>query len=190
MAFRDVSTNLIRVATGGAGRWYCQAYTHRVDCEVSMKGLGAVISSAAALMTIVSLAATAPAARAMNAGAQGAARTVWDASYTAAQATRGREAYLKECGSCHSDNLQGGDEAPGLVGAGFLSQWVELSAGDLVERTRMTMPQDRPGQLSRASYADIIAYIFKMNGFPAGDVELPTESSALKAIMIVSKPEK
>jgi mono/diheme cytochrome c family protein len=146
-----------------------------------------VVSTAAALMAIVSLAATAPAA---GTGVQSAAKTVWDASYTAAQANRGREGYLKECGSCHSDNLQGGDEAPGLVGAGFLSQWVELSAGDLVERTRMTMPQDRPGQLSRASYADIIAYIFKMNGFPAGEVELPTESSALKAIMIVSKPEK
>jgi S-disulfanyl-L-cysteine oxidoreductase SoxD len=124
------------------------------------------------------------------AGGQAPAKTVWDASYTAAQAARGREGYIKECGSCHSENLQGGDEAPGLVGAGFLSQWLDLSAGDLVERTRMTMPQDRPGQLSRANYADIIAYIFKMNGFPSGDSELPTESSALKAIMIVSKPEK
>jgi mono/diheme cytochrome c family protein len=146
--------------------------------------------SAAALTTIVSLAASAPSARALNAGGQSASKTVWDAAYTATQATRGREAYLKECGSCHSDNLQGGDEAPGLVGAGFLSQWVDLSAGDLIERTRMTMPQDRPGQLGRATYADIIAYIFKMNGFPAGDADLPTESAAQKAIMIVGKPEK
>ena len=146
------------------------------------------VGSAAALAAIVSLVATAPAVHA--GGLQGASKTVWEGTYTADQATRGREAYLKECASCHSDNLQGGDEAPGLAGAGFLSQWVELSAGDLLERTRMTMPQDRPGQLSRASYADIIAFMFKVNGFPAGDVELPTESSALKGIMIVAKPEK
>lgn len=141
-------------------------------------------------MTIVSLAATATSAPILNARGQAAPKTVWDATYTTEQATRGREAYIKECGSCHSDSLQGGDEAPGLVGAGFLSQWIDLSAGDLVERTRLTMPQDRPGQLSRASYVDIIAYIFKVNGFPAGDVELPTASSALKSIMIVAKPEK
>jgi hypothetical protein len=29
-----------------------------------------------------------------------------------------------------------------------------------------------------------------MNGFPAGEGELPTESAALKAIKIVAKPEK
>jgi S-disulfanyl-L-cysteine oxidoreductase SoxD len=148
------------------------------------------VGSAVALITIVSLLATSPASRTLHAAGQGGSKTVWDAAYTAAQAARGREAYLKECSSCHSDNLQGGDEAPGLVGAGFLSQWVDLSAGDLIERTRMTMPQDRPGQLGRATYADIIGYIFKMNGFPAGDADLPTESAAQKAIMIVAKPEK
>ncbi len=145
---------------------------------------------AVALITIVSLAATASFAPILNARGQAATKTVWDAAYTTEQAARGKEAYLKECASCHSDSLQGGDEAPGLAGAGFLSQWLDLSAGDLVERTRVTMPQDRPGQLGRAKYVDIVAYIFKVNGFPAGDVELPTESSALKGIMIVAKPEK
>ena len=148
------------------------------------------VGAAAAVVAIVSLAASAPSARALSPGAQEGTKTVWDGSYTEAQAARGREGYLKECGSCHSENLQGGDEAPGLAGAGFLSQWVDLSVGDLLERTRMTMPQDRPGQLSRASYADIISFIFKANGFPAGKVELPTDSGALKAIMIAPKPEK
>jgi len=117
-------------------------------------------------------------------------KTVWDGAYTAEQAARGRQAYLKECGSCHSENLQGGDEAPGLVGSAFLAQWVDLSAGDLFERTRISMPQDRPSQLSRATYADVLAHIFKVNGFPEGSTELPTETVALKAIMIVTKPEK
>lgn len=128
-------------------------------------------------------------AGALSAGGQ-QSKTVWDGAYTAEQAARGREAYLKECGSCHSENLQGGDEAPGLVGSAFLAQWVDLSTGDLFERTRISMPQDRPGQLSRATYADILAHIFKVNGFPEGRAELPTDTVTLKTIMIVTKPEK
>jgi mono/diheme cytochrome c family protein len=148
------------------------------------------IGAATTLLMLVSLAAALPSARPLGLGLAAAVNTVWDGSYTEAQAARGREAYLVECGSCHADNLQGGDEAPGLAGSGFLSQWVDLSAGDLYERIRTTMPQDRPGRLSRASYTDIIAYIFKVNGFPAGETELPTESAALKAIMVTSKPNK
>lgn len=121
---------------------------------------------------------------------QDGAKSVWGGAYTQAQADRGRGQYLKECASCHADNMQGGDEAPGLIGSGFLAQWVDLSAGDLFERTRTTMPQDRPGQLSRAAYADILAHVFKANGFPSGDVELPTDSTALKTIMIEPKPDK
>ena len=148
---------------------------------------GIAVAAIAGLAAAIALTAAPATIRA--AGFQ-ATKTVWDGAYTAEQATRGRQAYLKECGSCHSENLQGGDEAPGLVGLGFLSQWVDLSAADLFERTRLTMPQDRPGQLSRATYADILAHIFRANGFPEGSVELPTESGALKGIMIVNKPEK
>lgn len=118
------------------------------------------------------------------------ARTTSGGVYTPEQAARGRESYLKECASCHSENLQGGDEAPGLVGAGFLSQWVRLSTEDLLERTRMTMPQDRPGKLSRAVYVDILAHVFKVNGFPTGGAELPSDAQSLKDITITDPPEK
>jgi hypothetical protein len=50
------------------------------------------------------------------------------------------------------------------------------------------MPQDRPSQLSRSTYADIVAYIFKVNGFPEGPTDLPTDLGTLKAVMIVAKP--
>jgi len=143
-----------------------------------------------AAVAVTSLSASATGGRAAGVVVQDGTTSVWRGAYTQAQADRGRSQYLKECASCHSDNMQGGDEAPGLVGPGFLAQWIDLSAGDLFERTRMTMPQDRPGQLSRAAYADILAHVFKANGFPAGEVELPTESNALKAIMIESKPNK
>jgi quinoprotein glucose dehydrogenase len=122
--------------------------------------------------------------------AQGAVRTVWDGVYTDAQAERGKEVYLKECASCHADNLQGGDVAPGLVGGGFLAPWIGLPVADLYERTRISMPQDRPGQLGRAAYADILAYLFKANEFPSGTTELDRDLAALRQIQIESKPQK
>jgi mono/diheme cytochrome c family protein len=152
-----------------------------VRSRVLWIGVGAYVS-------LMALTVTVPPVRPLHAAALQAKKTVWDGVFTAAQVTRGRDAYQKECGACHSDNLQGGDEAPGLVGGGFLSQWVELSVGDFFERVRTTMPQDRPSQLSRSTYADIVAYIFKVNGFPEGPTDLPTDLGTLKAVMIVAKP--
>ena len=152
-----------------------------------------VLAAATAFTACVSVTATSGAAVAppfSGAEAQNPTRTVWDGVYTDAQAARGRELYLKECASCHAENLQGGDEAPGLIGGGFLSQWIDLSAGDLFERTRTTMPQDRPGQLSRDAYTEILAHLFKANSFPAGQTELPRDTTVLKQILIVAKPQR
>jgi S-disulfanyl-L-cysteine oxidoreductase SoxD len=44
------------------------------------------------------------------------------------------------------------------------------------------MPLDRPGSLSRAANADILAFILKTNGFPAGAKELSADSGDLKVI--------
>ena len=145
--------------------------------------------AAGATVALMALTASASPARPLREAALQTTKTVSDGVYTTGQVARGREAYLKECGSCHADNLQGGDEAPGLVGGGFLAQWVDLSIGEFFERIRLTMPQDRPSQLSRSAYVDIIAYIFKVNGFPEGTTELPTDTTALKAITIVAKPQ-
>jgi mono/diheme cytochrome c family protein len=148
--------------------WRGNALVALVTCAVA---LGAGLSS------------TMYATGTMATAGQGA-RTTADGVFTAEQAARGRDSYLKECASCHAENLQGGDEAPGLVGSGFLSQWVTLSADQLFERTRTTMPQDGPGRLSRAMYADVLAHIFRVNGFPAGSAEFPSDAEALKAITI------
>jgi quinoprotein glucose dehydrogenase len=133
-------------------------------------------------------AAASPAPALNNSGApQDSARTIWDGAYTDAQAERGKVQYVQNCASCHSESLQGGDEAPGLVGEGFLASWIDLPVGDLFERTRISMPQDRPGQLSRSQYADVLAYLFRANKFPAGGTELPTDLAALKQIFIAAK---
>jgi mono/diheme cytochrome c family protein len=117
------------------------------------------------------------------------ARTVWDGVYTEGQATRGETAYLQECASCHGPGLEGGDMTPPLLGGTFTSNWNDLTAGDLFERIRLTMPLDRPGKLTRQQNADVIAFVMKANSWPGGTSELPADAAALKQVRILaSKP--
>ena len=114
-------------------------------------------------------------------------RTVWDGVYTAAQAERGRSAYMQSCASCHAEDLRGKSTAPSLVEESFLFLWSDMSVGDLFERTRMLMPSDRPGSLRADTYADIIAFIAQKNGFPSGSIELGSDVTVLKQILITEK---
>jgi len=113
-----------------------------------------------------------------------ASRTVWDGVYSAEQAKRGQARYIEKCASCHGSTLEGGESAPPLAGSDFLSTWSGLSVGELFDRTRATMPQDNPGTLTRSANAEILAYIFSANQFPAGKGELPQAAEDLKAIKI------
>jgi mono/diheme cytochrome c family protein len=123
--------------------------------------------------------------------AQEGMRSVWDGVFTEAQAARGQEAYNNVCLGCHGAQLGGGEAAPPLAGGEFLSNWNGLTVGELFERIRVSMPADRPGQLPRQQNADILAYIFKVNGFPPGDKELDQRPEWLKQIRIdAAKPEK
>jgi quinoprotein glucose dehydrogenase len=118
-------------------------------------------------------------------GAQ--SKTVWDGVYSDAQAKRGRELYTSKCLSCHGADLSGGEMAPPLVGIGFQSNWNGLTAGDLSERIRVSMPLGAEGSLSRQQVSDIIAAIFAAGDYPAGANELPRESDVLKTIQITPR---
>jgi len=80
---------------------------------------------------------------------QAQSRSVWDGVFADDQAKKGQAAYNDNCSSCHGDTLMGGESAPALAGGEFLSNWNGLTLGDLFERIRTTMPQNRPGKLSR-----------------------------------------
>ena len=117
-------------------------------------------------------------------------RTVWDGVYTEEQSKRGRALYLDHCARCHSDTLGGGESATALVGETFDSGWNGLTVADLFERTRISMPQDKPGSLSRQQVADILAYVFDANKFPRGEKELDRNPQVLKSIrLVMPKPE-
>jgi cytochrome c len=116
-------------------------------------------------------------------------RSVWDGVYTDEQARRGKAFYSAQCGMCHGEDLMGGDETPPLTGAAFLSNWNGLTVNELFERVRVSMPANNPGKLGRQQNADILAFIFSFNKFPAGNMELETQGERLKETRIeASKP--
>ena len=110
--------------------------------------------------------------------------TIWDGVYTDAQADRGQSAYEQECAQCHLVDLMGDGIAPALIGSSFFFRWSDLSVGDMYIAIRTTMPQGAPASLSPASYADISAYMLRMNKVPGGETELPTDTDELGDITI------
>jgi mono/diheme cytochrome c family protein len=114
-------------------------------------------------------------------------KTTWDGVYTEAQAKRGEEVYGNMSSSCHGPELAGADTAPSLTGPEFNSGWNDLTADDLAERVRTTMPGDAPGSLTREQVADVIAFLLAKDKFPAGSTELPTASEQLKQIKFLAQ---
>jgi mono/diheme cytochrome c family protein len=114
------------------------------------------------------------------------ARTINDAVYTIEQTARGEPLYQQQCAACHGQALAGVEAAPALAGPAFFGSWNEAPLGDLFERIRISMPQDKPGSLSRQQTSDIVAYILSFNKAPAGKIDLPGDTELLKAIKIVA----
>jgi mono/diheme cytochrome c family protein len=113
-------------------------------------------------------------------------KTTWDKVYTDEQAARGAKLYAAHCASCHGDTLGGVEMAPPLAGDVFNGNWEGVSLNDLFERMRTSMPQDKPGSLSRADNADILAHMLKVGNFPAGDAPLDGQAGALMQIKFVT----
>ena len=111
-----------------------------------------------------------------------APRSLWDGVYTPEQAKRGEAVYVERCARCHGAELIGSDMNPPLAGPEFLSLWNTKTVGDLFDRIRTTMPQDKPGSLTRQQNADVVAYLLNANKFPSGKTELETQTELLKQI--------
>ena len=94
--------------------------------------------------------------------------------YTEVQAARGDTVFLQVCASCHSTSEFNTPQ--------FRSLWAGKPLFTLFDQLRATMPQDNPGGLTRQQYADVMAYIIKLNGHAAGEVEIPTADDSLRAI--------
>jgi len=108
--------------------------------------------------------------------------TVLDGVFSETQAKRGEAAYATRCAECH----EGADvDGPALEGTPFIDRWREDSLTSLFTFLKSSMPADKPGDLTDESYVDVIAYLLRMNTYPAGPKDLTV--AALATTRLVGK---
>ena len=101
--------------------------------------------------------------------------------YTAAQAERGRITYAGMCRSCHS--------AASHSGVTFEKWWKGKTVADLFAYASTQMPKNNPGSMNPDEYADVVAYVLKLNAMPTGARELAADSASL-ATVLIEMPQK
>jgi mono/diheme cytochrome c family protein len=117
-------------------------------------------------------------------GAQDGVRAASAGVYTKAQAEAGRVRFGAKCVSCHGEDLLGRHGAATLAGNEFVAVWSALTAFDLFDRIRKTMPEGEEGSLSRQDGSELVAFLLSFNGYPAGQMPLDTRDEILKTILI------
>jgi mono/diheme cytochrome c family protein len=103
--------------------------------------------------------------------------------FTAAQAAAGKTSFNANFAVCHGNTLTNGTFAPPLAGEYFKGAWSGRTVRALYDKAR-TMPPAAPASLPDDTYANIAAYIFEVNGFAAGDANLPAGADALDKMTI------
>lgn len=96
--------------------------------------------------------------------------------YTAAQADRGQAVFGSKCASCHAPNRFTDDL--------FYTSFAGKPLWEMFDVISDSMPEDAPGSLKKEEYADVIAYLLKLNNFPTGSSDLPIDKDALSAILM------
>lgn len=102
-------------------------------------------------------------------------------SFTDAQATKGQILFYENCAECHGATLEG-NFGPALSGDGSNVQWQSVT----YVWTYMTahMPAGNAGALRPDEYLEIMAFLLKMHGNPAGIAPLTAKAAAAsKALM-------
>ncbi len=97
--------------------------------------------------------------------------TTADGIYTAAQAERGNEVYVRVCSECHHEE--------DFNESAFRSRWEDKSVFQLWYWIHDRMPYGAPSSLTRQQYTDVLAFILSLNGLPAGSEELGADDDSL-----------
>jgi len=119
-------------------------------------------------------------------------KSVWDGVYSEEQAARGKDEYEYNCGNCHIHDLSGDSikDVPALAGPDFMAKWSGKSVKELLDYIATNMPQDSRGTLGGKTYADVTAYVLKVNAFPAGAEALADSPRLASTIVEREKGEK
>jgi polar amino acid transport system substrate-binding protein len=96
--------------------------------------------------------------------------------FSAAQADRGRNVFRSTCTECHYSSEFSDRQ--------FKFKWRRRTAGDLFGMVSTQMPEDAPGILDLQQYADIVAYVLRLNGFEPGSGELPPDEALLETLSL------
>src|SRR5688572_32319393 len=99
--------------------------------------------------------------------------------YTVEQSDRGVALYKAKCASCHAPNRFTDDL--------FYTSFAGKPLWEMFDVISDTMPEDDPGGMKPEEYADVIAYLLKLNGFPTGQTDLPTSKDGL-SLILMEKP--
>ena len=102
------------------------------------------------------------------------------ALYTEDQATKGALQYYQNCSMCHGPNLDGqmgGYSGPALKGSDFADPSYNFHVSDIFNFVAKQMPAATPGSLPHDVDVQIMAFILKQNGYPAGTKELVYEEA-------------
>jgi len=121
--------------------------------------------------------------------AQNTEPRIWQGVYSAAQADRGQTSFNSSCLRCHGDKLQG-NTAPALSGDRFFTSWGSEPIASLFAKIRDTMPPNFGTSIDDQVKLDIVAYILRTNGYPAGPNELTQNGSDLATAQILKKGEQ
>jgi len=102
--------------------------------------------------------------------------------YSAEQAARGQDVYAGMCKSCHT--------AASHTGIAFQKSWEGRPLSELFGYISTKMPKNEPGSLAAEEYADVLAYLLKLNQMPVGTTELPADTTLLGTIRIETAAHK
>ncbi|MBQ13889.1 MAG: cytochrome c [Gammaproteobacteria bacterium] len=105
--------------------------------------------------------------------------TISDGVYTEAQAQSGQLLYEQNCMTCHDLRFYENN----------LNSWDGMTVLDYWYKILGNMPADKPGSLSRTEYLELIAFILRENGFPAGETPLQPSNhlGKIKFVSIATK---
>jgi len=119
-----------------------------------------------------------------------AAKSAWTGVYTDAQADRGEREYGRTCSHCHGLSLEGDGlrAIPALAQDQFMRHRRGRPVQALFDTLMRSMPADDRGSMTPRMTADMIAYLLRANGAPAGDAQLSSERDALAAVVFDEKP--
>jgi mono/diheme cytochrome c family protein len=108
-------------------------------------------------------------------------KSILDRIYSEPQAQRGEQQFKTSCSSCHTPRM--------FTGGAFAERWNGQSMGNVFEWVSVNMPENDPGGLKPQQYADILAFVLGMNGYPVGSDDMPADVATLKQYAIVENPK-